>query len=169
MMGRRSSPGRKRHLLVDVLGLVLRATVHAADAQDRAAVPLVLDGIAAQFPRLEHVWADQGYTGAGKEWIEQQLGWTVEIGRHAPNPRGVWRPIGDVNDLATLRFEWTRLPPAPKRFRGILPRQWVAERTFSWFGQSRRLAKEYERLCETSEAMIYATMTRMMLRHLART
>ena len=166
--GAKKLSGRKRHLLVDVLGFVLRATVHAANAQDRAAVPLVLEGAAEQFPRLEHIWADQGYTGAGREWIEQQLGWTVEIGRHAPNPRGVWRPIGDVNDLATLRFEWTRLPPAPKRFRGILPRRWVAERTFSWFGQSRRLAKEYERLCETSEAMIYATMTRMMLRRLAR-
>jgi putative transposase len=166
--GAKKLSGRKRHLLVDVLGLVLRATVHAADAQDRAAVPLVLDGIAALFPRLEHVWADQGYTGAGKEWIEQHLSWTVEIVRHAPNPRGEWRPIGDINDLATLRFEWTRLPPAPKRFRGVLPRRWVAERTFSWLGQSRRLAKEYERLCETSEAMIYATMTRLMVRRLAR-
>ncbi len=82
--------------------------------------------------------------------------------------RASWRPIGDLNDLATLRFEWVRLPPAPKQFRGVLPRRWVAERTFSWFGQSRRLAQEYERLCATSEAMIYATMTRMMLRRLAR-
>jgi len=50
----------------------------------------------------------------------------------------------------------------------VLPRRWVAERTFSWLGQSRRLAKEYERLGETSEAMIYATMTRLMVRRLAR-
>jgi len=155
-------------MLVDVLGLVLRARVHAADAQDRAAVPLLLDDIAAPFPRLEHVWADQGYTGTGKEWIEQHLGWTVEIVCHAPTPRGAWRPIGDIDDLATLRFEGTRLPPAPKRFRGVLPRRWVAERTFSWLGQSRRLAKEYERLCATSEAMIYATMSRLMVRRLAR-
>ncbi len=166
--GAKKLSGRKRHLLVDVLGLVLRAPVHAAAAQDRAAVPLILDGIAAQFPRLEHVWADQGYTGAGQEWIEQHLGWTVEIVRHAPNPRGEWRPIGDITDLATLPFAWTRLPPAPKRFRGVLPRRWVAERTCSWFGQSRRLAKEYERRCETSEAMISATMTRLMVRRLAR-
>jgi hypothetical protein len=87
--------------------------------------------------------------------------------------RGEWRPIGDIDDLATLRFEWTRLPPAPKRFRGVLPRRWVAEpgapwAAFSWLGQSRRLAKEYERLGETSEAMIYATMSRLMVRRLAR-
>lgn len=171
--GAKKLSGRKRHLLVDVLGLVLRATVHTADAQDRAAVPLVLEGVAEQFPHLKLVWADQGYTGAGKEWVEQHLGWMVEIVHHAPTPRGEWRPIGDINDLATLRFEWTRLPPAPKRFRGVLPRRWVAEpgalwAGFSWFGQSRRLAKEYERLCETSEAMIYATMTRLMVRRLAR-
>jgi putative transposase len=166
--GAKKLSGRKRHLLVDVPGLVLRATVHAADAQDRAAVPLVLDGVAEQFPRLEHLWADQGYTGTGKEWIEQQLGWTVEIVQHPPTARGEWRPIGDINDLATLRFEWVRLPPAPRQFRGVLPRRWVAERTFSWCGQSRRLAKEYERLCATSEAMIYATMSRLMVRRLAR-
>jgi len=166
--GAKKLSGRKRHLLVDVLGLVLRATVHAADAQDRAAVPLVLEGVVEQFPHLEHLWADQGYTGAGKEWIEKQLGWTVEIVQHPPTPRGEGRPIGDLNDLASLRFEWVRLPPAPKGFRGVLPRRWVAERTFSWFGQSRRLAKEYERLCATSEAMIYATMSRLMVRRLTR-
>jgi putative transposase len=107
--------GRKRHLLVDVLGLVLRARVHAADAQDRATVSLVLDGITTQFPRLEHLWADQGTTGAGKEWIEEHLHGTVEIVHHPPTPCGEWRPIGDLNDLATLRFEWVHLPPAPRR------------------------------------------------------
>ncbi len=61
-----------------------------------------------------------------------------------------------------------RLPKAPKQFRGILPRRWVAERTFSWLGQSRRLAKEYGRLCATSEAYIDAAMSRTMLRRLAR-
>ncbi len=166
--GAKKLSGRKRHLLVDVLGLVLRARVHSANLQDRAAVPVVLESVGEEFPCLKHLWADQGYTGAGKEWIEEQLGWTVEIVQHPPTPCGEWRPIGDVNDLATLRFEWVRLPPAPKGFRGVLPRRWVAERTFSWFGQSRRLAKEYERLCATSEAMIYATMTRLMVRRLAR-
>src|SRR5262245_23283078 len=166
--GAKKVGGRKRHVLFDTQGLVLTAKVHAADLQDRAAVPLVLDGVGARFPRIGHVWVDQGYTGAGKEWIEAQLGWTVEVVRHPPHPRGEWVPHGDLDDLRTVWFTWERLPPAPKVFRGVLPRRWVAERSFSWFGQARRLSKEYERLCETSETMIYAAMTRLMARRLAR-
>ncbi len=78
-----------------------------------------------RFPSRRHLWADQGYTGAGKTWLEAELGWTVEIVRHTPRARGEWRPIGDLNDLRTLRFAWVRLPKAPKQFRGILPRRWV--------------------------------------------
>src|SRR5437667_12154625 len=62
--------GRKRHILVDTGGLVLRAKVHTADIQDRVGVPLLLDGADQQFPRVEHLWVDQGYTGTGKKWIE---------------------------------------------------------------------------------------------------
>jgi putative transposase len=166
--GAKKLSGRKRHLLVDVTGLVLRATVHAADLQDRAAVSLVLDEAKEEFPRMELVWADQGYTGSGKDWIEEHLGWTVGIVRHPPRSRGKWTIVSDADDPTMGHFEWIRFPPAKKEFRGILPRRWVAERTFSWFGQSRRLAKEYEHLCETSEAMIYATMTRLMVKRLAR-
>jgi putative transposase len=157
--GAKKLSGRKRHLLVDTQGLVLRATVHSAAIQDRAAVPLLLDGAAEEFPRLQHVWADQGYTGTGKAWIEEQLGWTVEIVQHPPKPRGVWAPMGAVIDWETLR---------PKGFRGVLPRRWVVERSFGWLGQSRRLSKDYERLCPTSEALIYASMSRLMVRRLAR-
>ncbi len=91
--------GRKRHLLVDTLGLVLKAKVHAADLQDRAAVPLALEGATEEFPRLEHLWVDQGYTGAGKEWIEDYLRWSVEVVRHPPKPRGEWQPRGDLDGL----------------------------------------------------------------------
>jgi putative transposase len=157
--GAKKLSGRKRHLLVDTQGLVLRAKVHSAAVQDRAALPWVLDDIAQEFPQLAHVWVDQGYTGSGKAWIETQLGWSVEVVGHPPKPRGVWAPIGAVIDWEALR---------PKGFRGVLPRRWVVERTFSWFGQSRRLSKDYERLCATSEALIYATMIRLMLRRLAR-
>lgn len=166
--GAKKVSGRKRHLLVDTLGLVLKATVHTADLQDRAAVPQVLEKIQDAYPQLGQVWADQGYPGSGKAWIEAELGWTVEIVRHTPHARGEWRPLGDLNDLSMLRFAWVRLPPAPKRFRAIPPRRWVAERTFSWLAQSRRPAKEYERLCATSEAYSYAAMSRLMLRRLAR-
>lgn len=157
--GGKKISGRKRHLLVETQGLVLRARVHSAAIQDRAAVPLLLEGAGAQFPRLEHVWVDQGYTGSGKAWIEEQLGWRVEVVQHPPKPRGVWAPIGAVIDWDALR---------PKGFRGVLPRRWVVERTISWLGQNRRLSRDYERLCETSESLIYAAMSRLMARRLAR-
>lgn len=166
--GAKKLNGRKRHLLVDTLGMVLSAKVHAADLQDRAAVSLVLEKADQAFPRLKQLWVDQGYTGTGKAWIEEHLGWTVEVVKHPPKARGVWQPRGDLNDLSTVWFEWVRLPPAPKTFRGPLPRRWVVERTISWISQSRRMSKDYERLCETGQAMIYALMSRLMLKRLAR-
>jgi putative transposase len=132
---------RKRHLLVDTLGMVLKAKVHTADLQDRAAVSLVLEGAAQEFPRLEHLWVDHGYTGAGKTWIEEQLGWCVEVVKHPPKARGEWQPRGNLNDLSTVWFvEWVRLPAEPKKFRGPLLRRWVAERTIGWLSQSRRMS-----------------------------
>ncbi len=157
--GGKKLSGRKRHLLVDTLGLVLTVTVHAADIQDRAAVSQVLAGMKERFERLAHIWLDQGYTGAGKAWIERELGWSVEIVKHAPRPRGMWVFPGQEVDPTIFQ--------RPKGFRH-LPRRWVIERTFSWFGQARRLSKDYERLPETEEAMIYATMCRLMLKRLAR-
>jgi putative transposase len=157
--GAKKLNGRKRHLLVDTQGLVLTAKVHRADLQDRGAVALVLGGILAIFPLIAHLWVDQGHNGSGKAWIEEHLGWTVEIVRHPPRPRGIWAPIDAVID-------WDAI--IPKGFRGVLPRRWAIERTFGWLTQSRRLSKDYERLCETSEALIYATMTRLMVRRLAK-
>ena len=164
--GAKKLSGRKRHLLVDTQGLVLRAVVHTAALQDRAAVPLLLAGVPERFPRLGHLWVDQGYTGSGRAWIERELGWTAEVVQHPPKPRGEWVPLGTGDDPRP--FAWRRLPPERTGFRGVLPRRWVVERTFSWLGQSRRLSKDYERLCETSEALIYAAMTRLMARRLAR-
>jgi putative transposase len=152
--------GRQRHLLVETPGVVLRAKVHSAAIQDRAAVPWVLEGSEKESPRLGHGWVDQGYTGSGKAWIAAHLGWRVEVVGHPPKRRGVWAPIGPVIGGEALR---------PQGFRGGWPRRWVAERTFSWFRQSRRLSKDDERLCETSEASIFAAMTRLMLRRLAHT
>jgi putative transposase len=164
--GAKKVSGRKRHLLVETQGLVLRAKVHTADLQDRAAVPQLLEGAAEQFPRLGHVWVDQGYTGTGKAWIEHELGWSVEVVQHPRKPRGEWVPLGTGGDPRP--FEWRRLPPERTGFRGVLPRRWAVERTFSWLGHSRRLSKDYERLCDTSEALVYATMSRLMVRRLAR-
>jgi len=148
--------------------MVLKASVHSADLQDRAAVPLVLEGTAEEFPRLEHLWVDQGYTGTGKAWIENHLGWSVEVVKHPPKARGEWQLHGDLDDLSTVWFEWVKLPPEPKGYHGTLPTRWVAERTIGWLSQSRRMRKDYERLCQSSQAMIYAVMSRLMLSILTR-
>jgi putative transposase len=129
-------------------------------------VPLLLDGAAEQFPRLQHLWADQGYTGMGKVWIEEHLGWSVEIVQHPAKPRGEWVPLGTGSDPRP--FAWRRLPPERTGFRGVLPRRWVVERTFSWTGQNWRRSKDYDRLGATSEGLIYAAMSRLMGRRLAR-
>ena len=163
--------GRKRHIFVDTQGLVLRATVHEANIADRDGIKLVLPdqgaegrpSIREQFPRLTHLWLDGGYNGAGKgkSWVEQALGWTVDIVKHPRRPRGVWAYADEVIDWAAI------LPPPG--FRGVLPRRWVVERTFAWLGQNRRFSKDFERLTSTGEALIYIAMTRLMVRRLART
>jgi putative transposase len=160
--GGKKIKGRKRHVLVDTQGFVLKAKVHGADIMDRDGVELLLAGsIKAELPRLSHVWLDGGYKGEdkGKQWIEKQLGWTAEIVQHPPKPRGVWAPPDQV-------INWSKIMP-PSGFR-VLPRRWVVERTFSWLSQSRRLSKDYERLTATGEAIIYIVMTRLMLRRLTR-
>jgi len=163
--GGKQVKGRKRHLLVDTEGLVLRAVVHPASIMDRDGVKLVLQGgVRTQFPRLRHVWLDAAYNGKGKgkDWIEQTLGWTAQIVQHPPRYKKVWVP----NDIPPEQIDWSKYLPPPG-FR-VLPRRWVVERTFAWQSQQRRLSKDYERLCVTSEALIYLAMIRLMLRRLAR-
>jgi putative transposase len=157
--------GRQRHLLVDTEGLVLRAVVHPADLRDRDGVKLVLhEPVRTDVPRLRHVWLDSSYNGKGKgkDWIEQTLGWSAEIVAHRRRPSKVWI----FDDLPDDQIDWSKYLPPPG-FR-VLPRRWVIERTFAWQGQQRRLSKDYERLCVTSEALIYVAMIRLMLRRLAR-
>jgi transposase len=153
--GAKKIKGRKRHLLVDTQGLVLTAKVHTADVMDRDGVSLLLppEPTKEHFPRVSHVWLDAGDNGSGKgqDWIEKALGWTTQVVR--PPPRRV---------IVAADVE-----PAPRPAFTVLPRRWVVERTLAWLGQSRRLSKEYERLCESSEAIIYATMSRLMVRRLA--
>jgi putative transposase len=78
--------GRKRHLLVDTEGLILRAKVHSAKVPDQDGIKLLLKGARECLPRLSHLWVDAGYQGRGKEWTEQELGLSVEVVRRTPKP-----------------------------------------------------------------------------------
>ena len=160
--------GRKRHLLVDTEGLVLKARVHSAKVPDQDGIRLLLESARSQIPRLRHVWLDQGYEGRGKRWAEEVLGLDVEIVRRPPKPvpEGVAKRWAEEWAKEGQKIDWQRLMP-PRGFVA-LPRRWVVERTFSWLGQNRRMSKDYERLCSTSEAFVYAAMTRLMVRRLAR-
>ncbi len=144
--------GRKRHLLVETGGLLLRVVVHAANVMDRDGARLLLDGQVAAHPRLAHLWVDAGYQGSCVAWIEETLGWTVEVVRKPR--RWVWLPAG------------VEPPPMPTGFQ-VLPRRWVVERTFGWLGRNRRLSKDYELLPSTAEAWIYLAMSHLMVRRLA--
>jgi len=164
--------GRKRHLLVDTQGLVLKAKVHSANVFDRDGIKVLLEQVKGRFTRLTHLWLDAGYNGEGKgkDWVQKTLGWTAHIVQHPPKiaPQEVMKVWAKELAKEGLTFDWQKLPsPPPKGFR-VLPRRWVVERTFSWIGQNRRMSKDYERLCETSEAFIYVGMSRLMAGRLAR-
>jgi len=171
--GAKKVKGRKRHLLVDTQGLVLIAKVHRADVTDRDGIKLLLGPAASiGLPRLSHLWLDAGYTGRedrGAGWVQSTLGWSAEIVKHPP------KPAPEEVMMAWMReFNKEGIPVDREKFmpekgpRPFLPKRWVVERTFSWLSQNRRMSKDYERLAESSEAFIYAAMSRLMARRLAR-
>lgn len=133
--------GRKRHIVVDTLGLILNCKVHPADVQDRDGAHLVLKDLAEQFPRLRKVWADGGYAGRLLEQAKDWGQWILGIVKRSDQAKG---------------FE-------------LLPHRWIVERTFAWLGRYRRLSKDYEAFIETSETMIRLAMIRLMLGRLALT
>jgi putative transposase len=144
--------GRKRHILVDVLGLLLSVLVHPADIQDRDGGKLLIEALSESFPRMKLMWADQGYNGDFKRWVAQHKGWEVEL---VKKPRRWGRYPIDVE------------PPEMPAFT-VLKRRWVVERTFAWIGRNRRMSKDYERGPLSSEAWTYFSMVRLMLRRLTR-
>jgi putative transposase len=149
--GAKKLSGRKRHLLVDTGGLILRAVVQPANVADRDGARAVLAPLPELFPTLHHIWADMGYRGYLLPWAQTTLGVQLTI---------VTRPR-----------RWVRVPageaPLPTPPLTVLPRRWVVERTFAWLGRYRRLSKDYEALAATEEAWIYLAMTRLMLARLA--
>ena len=162
--------GRKRHLLVDTEGLVLNAKVHSAKIPEQDGLRMLLESAAraAGGSHLKHLWLDAGYEGRGKRWAEEVLGLSVQIVRKPakPIPEKVAKIWAEEWAKEGQKVDWQRLMP-PRGFK-VLARRWVVERTFSWLDQNRRMSKDYERLCATGEAFIYAAMTRLMVRRLAR-
>ena len=147
--------GRKRHLLVDTTGLVLKVLVHPADVSDQEGGQWLLEPsqeLIQAFPRLQHLWADSAYHQAFVTGVQQTLGWTVQVVKRPR--RWSWVPPGGE-------------PPAVPRGFVVLPRRWVVERTLGWLGRWRRLSKDYAYLPATSQCVVYASMLRIMLRRLA--
>jgi len=132
--------GRKRHILVDTMGLLLMVYVHIASIQDRDGATELLQRAKQKFSRLRLIWADGGYAGKLVTWVKNACDWVLEIVKRSDDVKG---------------FQ-------------VLPRRWVVERTFGWLGRYRRMSKDYEGLSTTSEAIIYATMIHIMVRRLAR-
>lgn len=132
--------GRKRTILVDTMGSLLAACVHSAGRSDHAGLKLLLTWWGATWSCLKLVWTDSTFGGrAFVEWVKQSVGWVLEVVKAAEGQRGF----------------------------AVLPRRWVVERTFGWFGRYRRLSKDYEYLPTTSETMLYIAMINIMLRRLA--
>jgi putative transposase len=172
--GNKKVRGRKRHLLVDTEGLLLKAKVHSAKVPDQDGLRLLLESARSGLSRLSHLWLDAGYEGRGKRWAEDAMGLSVEVVRKPPKPIPEDRTGGGGEALWAQewakegkKIDWERL--MPPRGYVALPHRWVVERTFSWLSQeNRRMSKDYERLCASAEAFVYAAMIRLMVRRLAR-
>lgn len=140
--GGKKITGRKRHILVDTLGLLLAIVVTNAKLDDAAAAPLIFQDLRPEkLPRLEVVWAD---------------------GKYHNHELNAWL----VNRQPTWRLEIVSRPPGVQGFT-LLPKRWVAERTFAWNGRCRRHSKDYERRTDSSAAMVRVSAIGLMLRRLA--
>ena len=132
--------GRKRHVLVDTLGLLLVLVVHTADVQDRDGLALVCRRLRRRFPWLRLIFADGGYQGETAACAAAQEGLRLTIVTREPGTRGF----------------------------AVLPRRWVVERAFAWLGRNRRLAKDFEATVTSAVTMAYLASLQPLVRRLAR-
>jgi putative transposase len=133
--------GRKRHLLVDTLGLPLSVYVTPANMHDTFGARCLLAGLKYFVPRLTKIWADQAYQGQGLyDWCRATGGWELEVVKRPPGVCG-----------------WSQQP-----------KRWIVERTFAWLLRNRRLVVDYERKVQTSETLIEVAMIRLLLARLGR-
>jgi putative transposase len=139
--GAKKIHGRKRHILIDSMELLLAVAVTSAAVDDGAAAPEVFAQAESEvFPRLAKVYADNKYhQHALYGWLQDNVSYVLEIVRRPKDQEG---------------FQ-------------VLPQRWVVERTFAWLGRCRRLSKEYERRTDTSETIVKISMLHLMLNRLA--
>jgi putative transposase len=133
--------GRKRHLLVDTLGLALSVYLTSADVQDRVGARGLLARLKPFVPRLKKISADGAYTGEKlATWCKERGGWELQIVERSADTEGF----------------------------AVVPQRWIVERTFGWLIRNRRLSKDYEQKVQTSETFIEVAMIRLILRRLER-
>jgi putative transposase len=133
--------GRKRHLLVDTLGLLLAVYVTPADMHDTLGAHRLLAGLAPLVPRLKKIWADGAYRGWElAEWCRAEGNWDLEVLERTPGVRGF----------------------------SVQPRRWVVERSFGWLSRNRRLRNDYERKVQTSETLIQLALIRLFVTRLGK-
>ena len=126
--------GLKRHIVVDTLGLLMAVVVHTADIQDRHGAKMVLEKLRHKYPRLHIIYADTGYSVKLVDYVAVAFNWVLSIIKRNEKHKFV-----------------------------VLPKRWIVERTFAWLDNYRRLSKDYERLNETSLAMVQLAMIRTIL------
>jgi putative transposase len=133
--------GRKRHIAVDTLGLVLAVVVHDATIQDQCGAEWVMDKLNEQFRRLKVVFGDSAYGRSGlPDWVQETFGWVLQT---------VLRPV-NVKGFV------------------VLPKRWIVERTFAWLGRYRRHSKDYEKTTASAEAFTHIAMINLMSKRLAK-
>jgi putative transposase len=138
--GGKKIKGRKRHIVVDTLGMILAVVVHSAGVQDQDGARRVLPLLKGRFGRLKVIFADSAYGRNGlAQWVKKTYRRTLQT---------VLRPVEAAGFV-------------------VLPKRWIVERTFGWLGRCRRHSKDYERNCKSSEAMIHISMIHLMSKRLA--